>query len=315
MSIGRISTNYAFIRSMNTLTDTFKTMDSLREKMNTGKEINRPSDDPLGMHQVFKLGTSLKENVQYQDNIDVAMRRYNTVTATLTSVEDILLEMRELALSLSTDAASSAERSAAANEIEILLEELVQLANTKHQGKFIFGGTNTLSGTASQSAAYNIQYDANGIISSVVPNPRGINNLVYTTILPGTRETLNISGAAPFQPNGSKGSGDIFNAMVSLRSNLLSNDLAAIKQSEVAIASAIEQVTEQNTIIGAKTIRLEISKETLEAAHTNEVEEKSAVEDSDYAALLLKYSTAEVLLNSALSSTASLLQNSLLNFI
>ena len=69
MSISRISTNYAFIRSLRNISESFIRLNELQEKLNTGKEIIRPSDDPVGMQKVFALGTSIKENERFQENI------------------------------------------------------------------------------------------------------------------------------------------------------------------------------------------------------------------------------------------------------
>jgi len=314
MAVTRISTNYAFIRSMQNLSDTVLRMDSIQERMNTGKNINRPSDDPVGLQKVFSLGTSIKESERYIQNIDDGLSRLDATSTILSQVEDLLNEIMDIATGSASSIVTSAERIAQAEQIELLLGELVSLANTKHQNKFIFGGTHTLSGTSALPLAFNIQYDSDGCISGVVANGN-VNTLIYTTVLPGTRDSVNISGAAAFQPNGAGESGDIFDIVVTLRRNLLNNDIDAIKASSTDLDNAYMNVVEQNTIVGAKINKLEVAQDTLEAIKTNETGAKSQVEDSDYAALLIEYQTAEVLLNATLSATSSLLQNSLINFL
>ncbi len=266
----------------------------MREKMNTGKEINRPSDDPVGLQYVFSVGTSIKENEQYQENIDRILGRMNRTSSTLESVEELLMEISDVAAVSASDSSTSVERAANAQQVEVILEQLVHLANTSHQNKFIFGGVNTVSGSQPLSLPYNVQYNPNGYISGVVANPLGINTLVNTTILPGVRDSLNISGAAPFQPNGAKGAGDIFNVLATFRNNLLNNDVEALRASELQVENALNQVIKENTIVGSKIHKLEVTNDTLEATITSEMAEKSAVEDADYAKLLVEFSTQEV---------------------
>jgi len=315
MSISRISTNYAFIRSLRNITDSFLNLDELREKLNTGKEINRPSDDPVGMQKVFALGTSIRENECLQKNIDSGLGRLNAASSTLEQVEEILLDIIEIATSSATTVATSAERAASAQEVEVLLDQLVNLANSTHGGKFIFGGYNTVTGAFPLSSPFNAVLGTDGFISGVVQNSCGINMLVFTDILPGVQDSVNISGAAPFQPNGQGQVGDMFNVLVNFRQNLLNNDVDALKVSQQEIEDALTTVIEQDSLIGAKINKLEIAQDTLNVMTTNEKEAKSNIEDADYAQLLIEYSQAEILFNTTLSATSTLLQNSLINFI
>jgi flagellar hook-associated protein 3 FlgL len=300
---------------MQNIQGTFSQLDKIREKMNTGKEINRPSDDPIGLQKVLSLGSSIRENERYIDNINLGVDRMNAATSSLEQVENILIDIKELLAVQSSDAATSAERRAAVKEMDLLLDQIVNLANKRYQGKFLFGGVHTTSGACALSLPFNVQRATDGTISGVIQNPRGINTLINTTILPGVNDALNISGAAPFQPNGAKGSGDIFQLMIDIRSQLATNDIAALDASSLLLDNAIAQVTEQDLILGTKINKFEQTKATLEATIVNEKQAKSRVENSDYAALLIEYSTAETLFNATLSATSTLLQNSLMNFI
>lgn len=300
---------------MQSIKDTYKNLDELREKMNTGKEINRPSDDPTGFQKIRSLGGSIRENQRYLENIELGVGRLNAASTKLQQVEDILIDLNSLVAVSASDAATSAERTGYVQQVDMFLEQIVKLANSQYQGKFIFGGVNTTSGTCPLSMPFNMRYDADGFISGVVQNPRGINTLVNTTILPGVQAAVNISGAAPFQPNGAGGLGDIFNVLITIRDQLRSNDVEGLDDSQKLLGDAVAQVTQQDVIIGAKTNILEISKNTLDTTIVNEKEARSRVEDSDYAKLLIEYSTAEMLFNSTLSATSTLLQNSLINFI
>ncbi len=315
MSISRISANYAFVRSMHSITDAVSRLDDVREKLNTGKEVNRASDDPTAMQKIYSLGTSIKKNERYIKNIEKVLGNLNATSTSLSRVEDILIELNEIANLSSSNGATSAERTAHMQQVELLLEELVSLANNKHEGKFIFGGTNCISGTCDLSKPYNIVEDSDGYITGVIPNPNGINNLINTTIMSGVTESINISGSAPFQPNGQGGEGDIFNVVINLRNALRDNDIDAIKNISSNIDDAINQVLNQEIVVGAKIGRLETQRDVLDSSIINEMEAKSSVEDADYAKLLIKYSTLETLFNSTLGATAKLLQNSLMSFI
>lgn len=315
MTVGRISTNYAFIRSLNNINDSFWQMDTLREQLNTGKRINRPSDDPTGMQKVLAFNSSIEDTERLQRNINNATGRLNATSSALERVEDVLSDMIELSLTADSTASTSAERGAQAQQVQMLLEELVDIANTQYRGKYLFGGVNTVSGSCPLSDPYNIQYNADGEISGVVPNPRGINGLINTSVTPNTSLAMNISGSLPFQPNGAKGDGDVFNIALQMHSALISGNAEDLRNYQKQLESALENAVEQNTIVGARINRLEKTDEMLTTFKTNEKEERSQVEDADYSSVYSEYTKAELLLNTTLQSTASLLQQSLLNFI
>ena len=315
MSISRISTNYAFIRSLRNISESFIRLNELQEKLNTGKEIIRPSDDPVGMQKVFALGTSIKENERFQENIDYGIGRLNAASSTLGQIEEILLDIIEVSTGAGSTIATSAERGAMAQEVEILLDHLVNLANSAHQGKFLFGGLNFITGGCPLGMPFNVVLGADGFISGVLPTPRGINTLVFTNILPGIRDSVNISGAAPFQPNGQGQMGDVFNVLVNFRRNLENSDVAALQTSQQEIKDALTTVITQDSFVGSKINKLEIAKDTLNVMTTNEKEAKSRIEDADYARLLIEFSQAEILFNTTLATTSTLLKNSLINFI
>jgi len=313
--VNRISTNYAFIRSMRNLNDITLRMDAMRQEMATGKEVNRPSDDPVAMQKIFSFGSSLKLNERLQENIDLGTDRLEAAGSRLEQVEEILLELIDVVTQAGSSITSSAEWAVHATQVELWLGELVNVANSAHQNKFLFGGVNTVSGTSPQPLPYNIVLRGDGFISGVVPHTNGINNLVSTTILPGVRDTINISGQAPFQPNGQGQTGDVFNVLVNLRDSFRSNDIVGIRASEQQLTDALETVMTQNTIIGSKVNKMSVGKDSLEAMEIEETAARSRVADAEYAELLLKFSTAELMLNTTLSATSTLLQNSLINFI
>ena len=51
------------------LSDIAGQLKSLNEKISSGKRINRPSDDPIGITQVLGLNNMLSKISQYQKNI------------------------------------------------------------------------------------------------------------------------------------------------------------------------------------------------------------------------------------------------------
>ncbi len=114
------------------------------ERMSTQKRINRISDNPVDAARVLDLKSSLSRSTQIVSNIDRAESTasvYDTVTGQLS---DLLTRAKELVVKESNEATSTTTtREAARIEISNLTTEMVQLANTQFEGKYIFGGYKT----------------------------------------------------------------------------------------------------------------------------------------------------------------------------
>lgn len=125
----------------------------LIEKASSMKEVNRPSDDPLGTGKILDYRSSLAYIEQCDGNISTA-RSWLTITESkLTSVYDILVEIKETALSQGSGTASAETRQIAAASLESLIDELRSLANSKLGDQYLFSGSKTDTEPFSETAA------------------------------------------------------------------------------------------------------------------------------------------------------------------
>lgn len=113
----------------------------LQEQLSTGKRINKPSDDPALAARSVELRQASSQLVQYGRNTDFAESRSSLEETALTSVSNVLMRMKELALSASTDTTSVQDNDVFRLEVEQQLKELISYANsTDHNGDYIFAG-------------------------------------------------------------------------------------------------------------------------------------------------------------------------------
>ncbi len=137
----RISENIKYSTIVDNL---FKAQDGynkLMEKVSSLKEINRPSDDPIGMTKVLNLRESLASVEQYSSNIESCESWLTITESKLSSVGDLLVSAREVAIGQATATASAQTRSTEAETIQQLIDEMLTLANSKYQGRYLFSGT------------------------------------------------------------------------------------------------------------------------------------------------------------------------------
>ena len=308
-------TNFMMVnRNLNYINSNMNAMQKTQQQISSGKMIHSPSDDPIGTINSMSTRNEIRKVEQYQDNINNAIGFLEHTSSVLTEVEDILLQIKEIAENAASEVTTSAERTAFAFQVDQLLEELIQSANSKFGGKFIFGGTETLSGTQANSAPFNAQMSGSKI-AQVIQNPDGINGQIQTIVGDGKSIVINMTGDSIFQPNGTAATEDVFQTVIELRENLLANDGNSIREKITELNNEYDGIVGQNTLAGAKVDRMQLISDQLDDLYVIEKEFLSQIEDTDVAEAILQLSTQEVALQATLQTSSKILQNSLLDYI
>jgi flagellar hook-associated protein 3 FlgL len=105
------------------------------------KRINRPSDDPIGMGKVLDYRQTLSSIEQYETNIQRGQERLEITEITLDLVDELLQGVRAIAM---TEAGGTTEsRQLTAEEVKNLFDQVLDLANSKLNGNYMFSGYQT----------------------------------------------------------------------------------------------------------------------------------------------------------------------------
>ncbi|MEK7394152.1 MAG: flagellar hook-associated protein FlgL, partial [Fibrobacterota bacterium] len=118
-------------------------LDELMTKLSTGKVLNQPSDDSVGVTKSLKLHSQSNRQDQYLRNIQDGQAWLSTSETALKSGNDVLQRANELAIQGSNGTYSAAERLYLRSEVRVLVDQMVSIANTTLKGDFIFAGTQT----------------------------------------------------------------------------------------------------------------------------------------------------------------------------
>jgi flagellar hook-associated protein 3 FlgL len=136
------------IQQTNALQNIFRITEDLfqaNQRVATGKRINKPSDDPLGIQDTLTLRSSIAQIQQFNRNIDNNRLFLNTADTALDSVGLGITRALELAQGAIGATSDAQTRANAAVEIQSILDQIILEANTQVKGQFIFGGTNLLN--------------------------------------------------------------------------------------------------------------------------------------------------------------------------
>jgi flagellar hook-associated protein 3 FlgL len=139
----RVSQRQRFSFFINNMNNSLTDLMELNIQAASQKRINRPSDDPVGTARVLGHRDSIRALNQYKTNAEDAKGWLNIADNTLIEVNTILTRFRELAEQAATGTVGADNREQISYEARQLFDQLVNMANTKFEGKYIFGGHKT----------------------------------------------------------------------------------------------------------------------------------------------------------------------------
>jgi len=135
--------------------------------LSSGKRINKPSDDPIGIGKVLDYRKTICVIDQYDRNIAHGESWLGFTDSTLDSVGDSLIRAKELALSQANATANADSMKAVAEEVKAIYDHILQLANTKLGNSYIFAGHETDTTPFSRDDDYITSYNGEAEVTDI----------------------------------------------------------------------------------------------------------------------------------------------------
>jgi flagellar hook-associated protein 3 FlgL len=289
----RITPQMTARRSLTNLQRNIETLNRLQDRMSSMKQLRRPSDSPVATVSALHYRSDLGRNEQLTRNIDDGLTWLNLADSSLASVVNQVHRVRDLAIQGRNATADPGAREAYAMEIDRIRDSIIGIANTKNLDRPIFGG----------NSAGGVAYDAGG-------NYLGTSGSVDRTVAPGVRVQVNVNGDEVFGPAGN----DLF-ATLSQISHSLRTDPTQLGNDVTNLDARIDMIQNSQASIGARARRLETMKDRNDTDGITLKQSLSQVEDADLAQVTLELQMQEVAYQAALSTTARVIQPSLVDFL
>lgn len=168
----------------------------INERLASGKRINKPSDDVIGLMRSMDYRVIIASNDQYDRNISEATAQLTFANTTMTSISDAIQKAKAAAQSSASGDQSPDTTASLVQQTAQLRDQLLSLGNSVFRDRFIFSGFRT-NQPAFDSLTYAYQGDA-GVINapidrtvSVPVNVPGSGVFAYTL---GAPDVVQISG-------------------------------------------------------------------------------------------------------------------------
>ncbi len=286
-------------------------MNILQEQLATAKRVNRPSDDPMAATKSMRLRTVLESNIQYDKNIDDTVGFLTMTEAALNDVNEVYLTVKDLALKGANDTTS--DRVDIANQLDLILDNLLEIANTKYKGKYIFGGTETLS------VPFTLDTNVlNNDLDLEIVTYRGNSDHYNRQVNENTKIELNVPGSKLFDMT-DEGGVNIFQAIYELRNQFKNNPEKLVRAEMDTIMDNLDKSLDQllNAFlrVGTRKQAAYFNKDRFEIQNIALKERLSQNEDTDFGTAFIQFKAEENALNAALSAGARVISPSLLDFL
>lgn len=298
-------TNYQQSRQFtNSLHEIQTKLAQTNRRLATGRQINSPHENPVGTAQAMKLDAQIGELKQFQRNVQFAGNFVSASDDALNRAGEYLHRVRELAVQGATATADPQARATIAAELASLKQQLMQVGNTKHNGQYIFSGTDT------DTPAY--------ATNTYGGDPTGTIN---RRISPGVTVALNVNGQQVFGAStgvtyATQNTFDMIDQLVTDLTSGVAADVEDVRLNGIsAVDTALGRVLNQRANLGATAKRLDSTGERLKDMTLRLTEARSRLVDADLAQTYSDLQTQNTMYQSALASGARLTQTSLLDFL
>jgi flagellar hook-associated protein 3 FlgL len=295
----RISQNYGIESLLLEINRTRSKIDELQSNLSSGKRVSKLSDDPENINALFRFKTALTESARYQKNIEDAINFMTVTSQALDDAINILSSIKESAIRGITNIGDN-QWAAEGDQVNHLLKEIVDIANTRFQDRFVFGGSSTKD----------IPFTLSSDEGQVLVNPDGVDGNLKILYGNSQIENYNVSGEAAFRENV-----DIFQTLVDLRDAILAKDSTAIEGLLVNIDDSIDQLSLQNANIGGKINRFESYLQQYQSLDIHLQDMLSRIEDTDMAKAIMELQKEEISLNATLQVFAKTSSISLMDYL
>jgi len=291
----RISTAYQFSSYESAIQNSMQTMLDAQNQVETGKALNKPSDNPTGTASVINMQSLQDAITQYTKNIGNAKSWLNSTDNALSSITTTLQQGYQAALQGATASTTDTTRATLATQVQDLQTTLVNLANSKSPtGQYLFAGQVT------QTAPFTV----------------GAGGLVYN----GDSQSISMEGSPTQQVDvntvGSPLITNAYNALQAIKLDLQNNNLAGLSGLDVTnIQSSMSAVSVERGNVGAK-INTATDLESQNSQRAQDLTTSmSNITDVDMTKAITNYQQAYTAYQAALSVASKGFGNSLLDYI
>ncbi|HME03754.1 MAG TPA: flagellar hook-associated protein FlgL [Solirubrobacteraceae bacterium] len=275
-----------------------------QRELSSGKSISQPSDNPVGASQAIMLQSALDGLDSYEKSAHDGSAWLKTAGGALSSLNELTQRARELVVQAANGVNSQGDLNDIADEVEQLTEMAKQDADTQYAGQYIFSGT--LAGTAPYAQGANDEYHGNS-------------GAIARSVGPGATIDVTVSVKSLLGEGQAAGDGKLLDTLRTIAKNLREGTPEALKALSghdlEAIEANLSTLGNLQAEVGAATDQITSALNRVEDLQNTTTTQLSNIQDANFAQVSMEFSSQQAAYNAALRAGASIVQESLLEFL
>jgi flagellar hook-associated protein 3 FlgL len=280
-------------------------------QVSSGHRVQQSSDDPFAVPAIIAYQKEISRVTQIQSNLNVAKTAALTADDALQSASQIMQNLLSLGAQGISSTSDASTRKILAQQVQQLQQQLVNVANTSVQGRYIFGGDSP------DTPPYTFDLtQAKGVVDNNAPAT--VTNTIAVEDASGNKLVPSMTAQQIFDAQDSLGnptSANIFNAVYSLGQALENNDQSGIQSSVNLLKSANDQLSSATIFYGNTENWLD-SGITYATQHVNDLTiALGSVRDADVVQVATQLSADKMAMDAAIAAHASLSHKSLFDYL
>jgi len=290
--------------TLNDINSAFASMERSSSELSSGKTILQPSDNPYGASHAIDLQSQLDGLGSYASNAQDGASWTMASEGAMANMSELLQRVRELTVQASNGTYNQGDLNGIATQVSQLAETIKQDANTQYAGQYVFSGTATTTPPYQQGEADAYAGNAEAVSRSIGPGASVAVNADISSVLGNGQASKD---------------GKLLDVLRTISQHLregTAESKAALSSSDLkSLDSNIEGLVQLQAGTGSATDQLRLASSRIEALQSSLTKALSDTQNADFAKTSIAYSDQQAAYTAALRAGASIVQESLLNFL
>jgi flagellar hook-associated protein 3 FlgL len=286
------------LQLLNNLRQTNSEILKWQDKLATGRRIQRPADDPVGINYLLRYETELGRSDVFLENVRTGLGMLRTMDSLMQQASDVLKRVKVLVQQAANGTIAPEDRQVIAAEVKQMREQMVMIGNSSFNGKFLFNGQKT---------------DQPPYTSDNAANEATDDGVYYLNVSPSIQVPVSLQGEFIFGAAGDPE--NTFKILDDIINHLENNDVDGLRTALDRMVVAEERIYSAWAEIGARTNRFELVENRILDEQVSLHRLKSETGNVDMADAIIQLKLQENTLQAALATGARIMQVSLIDFL
>ena len=294
----RVTSTMQNLQLLNNLRQTNTEILKWQDKLATGRRIQRPADDPVGVNYLMRYETEIARSDVFLENVRTGLGMLRTMDSLMQQASDVLKRVKVLVQQAANDTIGPDDRQIIAAEMRQLREQMVMIGNSSFNGRYLFNGQ---------------KMDQPPYTSANAANEATDDGVFYLNVSPSIQVPVSLQGEFIFGEAGDPE--NTFKILDDIIDHLMNNDVEGLRLALDRMVVAEERIYAAWAEIGARTNRFELVENRILDEQVSLHRLKSETGDVDMADAIIRLKLHENTLQAALATGARIMQISLIDFL